>query len=206
MGSARRANKEHVGGIFQVGAADQFVYQLGIHPGLGGKVKVLERPGRGQVGKLHPRLPASRFGGLHLDPQQLLDELGMADVFLAGFLQLLRQGLGRSRELQIGQMRAQLLVYGLTVHCKSPWRLSIKRWYTPRSIGGLPVTGDPPMSAASTRAAAEGGRFSLRLQGPLVSKAASTTFSKRPGMLRQAQRAALTGRQDLVGGQQPARL
>ena len=60
------------------------------------------------------------------------------------------------------------------------------------------------MSAASARAAAEGGRLSLRLQGPLVSKAASTTFSKRPGMLGPAQRAALAGRQDLVGGQQSA--
>ena len=103
---------------------------------------------------------------------------------------------------EIGQMRAQLLVYGLTVHCKSPLRLSMKRWYTPRSIGGLPATGDPPMSAASARAAAEGGRLSLRLQGPLVSKAASTTFSKRASVLGQAQRAALTGRQDLMGGQQ----
>ena len=84
LADSGRADEQHVGRVGEVGACCEFPHEFLIDGGLGGEVEVFELPGRGEVSEPHPAVPAAGFGGFDLDLEQLLEELGVAKLALAG--------------------------------------------------------------------------------------------------------------------------
>ena len=83
-----RADEQHVGRVGEVGACGEFPHEFFVDAGLGGEVEVFELPGGGEVREPHAAGPPSLFGGFDLDPQELLEEVGMTNVALACLVEM----------------------------------------------------------------------------------------------------------------------
>jgi hypothetical protein len=89
---------------------------LAIQGGLGVEVEVLQPPRGGQGGEAEPPLEPALLGGPELEGEQTLQEGGVAELLLAGLLELGREGFGGGLQTEVVEVTAQLLVEALLGH------------------------------------------------------------------------------------------
>jgi hypothetical protein len=67
-------------------------------------------------GEPHPAGEAALLGRVDLDGEQVVQELRVAGLVLRGLFERSGKMLGDGGELEVGQMRAEVLVGGVLVH------------------------------------------------------------------------------------------
>src|SRR5450756_1474517 len=172
-----------------------------VHAGLGAEVEVSDPPGCRQAGKPQPAGQPARLGGFHLGGQQALQGGEQTPALGSGLVEHLGQRLGRGRQPQERQVRAQPLVALGLAHRRRAHRgrsgaiagrrrhdcssvasrsAAVAATYWARSTTTCsPGAGRAPRSrSASANAAADGGRRTLARHGARSVKAASTAFSR----------------------------
>ena len=104
------SDEQDVGGVGGVAAAGEVSDEGWVDAGLGAEVEVFDAPGGGEVREAHPSGEAAGLGGVDLDCEELLEELGVG-VFVAGCgIERGGQGLCGRGQLEVGEMGSQLLV------------------------------------------------------------------------------------------------
>src|SRR5487761_669092 len=169
-----RSDEQDIAGLFDEAQRGQVLDQLAVDGGLSIEVEVVEGPGRRQAGEAESTLEPSLLGSLDLDSEELGEERGVREL---GFLRVIEcrgQRLRCGVEAQVGELSAQLLVEaGVCAHGLTPTSSAYRRRSTVTSWSEREAS-----LAAAASASGLGGRFSFRLHGGLVVKAARTADSK----------------------------
>ena len=69
-----------------------------------------------EAGEPHPASEPALLGGVDLDGEEVVQELRVSGLLALGRLQRGWEMLGDRGELQIGQVRAEVLIAGVLVH------------------------------------------------------------------------------------------
>ena len=159
---------------------------------MGIEVELLERLIRGEAREPHAAVEPALFGRCNLGTEQVCQEPGVARLLGLGLLERLRELLGDRRELEVGELLAQLVVdtvahrvllclvgvgsVGVQAHVAHRLATLAICAYCSRSTITLPGC-SPRRRAASASARWPGGRFGLRGHGLLVVNCSSTACS-----------------------------
>jgi hypothetical protein len=111
-----RADQQHVGFLLDEPQRRELVHQGAVDAGLRGEVELLQRLGRREPGEPHPAGETALLGRLHLDVEQVVQELRVPRLVLLRLLERGGELLGHRGQLQIGEMAAKVLVAGVLVH------------------------------------------------------------------------------------------
>jgi hypothetical protein len=107
---AGRADQEDVGGRLEVAAGAELGDQVRVDAGGGVVVEPVEGGGGGQAGEPEPAGEAAGFGGVDLEPQQLLQRRGQGEAVVGGGVEDGRELFGGGVKPQHGEVAAELLV------------------------------------------------------------------------------------------------